>query len=152
MQRFTGLTYGKRGEGNALDEVIARARGKFLGREVKRRIILGTYLSMAKYELSLYKRAKRLRNGLRAQIKRIFEEVDFLVTPTVPFLPFKIGERIDDPLKMYAADALTVLANLTGIPALNVPFGEEKGLPVGIQIMGRWFEDDKVVALAGMIK
>lgn len=152
MQRFTGLTYGERGSGEKLYEVISSARRAYLGKEVKRRIILGTYLSMAKYELSLYNKAVKLRNGLRAEIKKIFEKVDFLVTPTVPFLPFKIGERIDDPLKMYAADALTVLANLTGIPALNVPYGYKENIPIGIQIMGRWYEDDKVVALAGMIK
>jgi len=151
MQRYTGLTYGQRGVGTTLDDVISSSRGAHLGREVKRRIVLGTYLSMAKYELSLYRRAKQLRNSLRGEIRRLFEQVDFIVTPTVPFLPFKIGERIDDPLKMYAADALTVLANLTGIPAINIPYGWSGGLPIGVQLMGRWYEDHKLVALAGLM-
>ena len=148
MQRYDGLKYGFRGSGNSLDEVISSARGSAFGREVKRRIILGTYLSMEKYEKSFHELAIRLRRGLRYEVKKLFDSVDFLVSPTVPFLPFKLGERLDDPVKMYSADALTVLANLTGIPAINVPFGFEEGLPVGMQIIGRWFEDDRVVAMA----
>jgi len=128
------------------------ARGKGLGREVKRRIILGTYLSMEKYEKSFHEMGIRLRKGLRYEIKKLFERVDFLVSPTTPMLPFRLGERLDDPVKMYASDSLTVLANLTGIPALNVPFGFEGNLPVGMQIMGRWFEDDRVVALARFLE
>ncbi len=152
MQRYSGLTYGHRAEGESLEEVMARSRSEALGREVKRRILLGTYLSMEKYERSFYERGKRLRRGLRAKVREVFREVDFLVSPTVPFLPFKLGERIEDPVKMYASDALTVLANLTGIPAINIPFGREGRLPVGVQVMGRWFEDHKVVALARRVE
>ncbi|NPA86706.1 MAG: Asp-tRNA(Asn)/Glu-tRNA(Gln) amidotransferase subunit GatA [Candidatus Diapherotrites archaeon] len=152
MQRYNGLTYGLRGEGSNLYEVIADARGKGFGREVKRRIILGTYLSMERYEKSFHERGVKLRRGLRAEVKKLFEEVDFLTSPTVPFLPFRLGERLDDPVKMYAADALTVLANLTGIPAINVPFGREGRLPVGMQLMGRWFEDDRLVAMARFLE
>ena len=148
MQRYDGLKYGFRGEGTSLEEVVSSARGAAFGREVKRRIILGTYLSMEKYEKSFHELAIRLRKGLRHEVKKMLEAVDFLASPTVPFLPFKLGERLDDPVKMYSADALTVLANLTGIPAINIPFGFERGLPVGMQLMGRWFEDDKVVAMA----
>ena len=148
MQRYDGLKYGFRGEGISLEEVVSSARGAAFGREVKRRIILGTYLSMEKYEKSFHELAIRLRRGLRHEVKKMLETVDFLASPTVPFLPFKLGERLDDPVKMYSADALTVLANLTGIPAINIPFGFENGLPVGMQLMGRWFKDDRVVAMA----
>ncbi len=146
MQRYNGLVFGEREDGDSLYNVVANTRGRHLGKEVKRRIILGTYLSMEKYEKSFHEKALRLREQLTCSMKKVFKEVDFLLSPTVPFLPFKLGERINDPVKMYASDALTVLANLVGIPALNVPWDREGNLPIGMQIMGRWFEDDKLLA------
>ncbi len=145
MQRYNGLVYGSRKEEGGLYDTVAASRTEYLGKEVKRRIILGTYLSMEKYEKSFHELGVRLKRGLTYHMKQIFEQVDFIVTPTVPFLPFKLGERLDDPVKMYASDAYTVLANLTGIPAVNIPYSFVDGLPVGTQLMGSWYDDVRML-------
>ncbi len=150
MQRYTGWVYGKREEGE-LEESAVRSRTRNLGREVKRRIIMGTYLSMEKYDLSVYRKAQSMRRWLKKEYDRVLREVDMLLLPVVPFLPFRLGERIKDPVAMYMSDVLTVTANLIGVPAIAFPAGTAKGLPVGLQLMGRMFEDHIVVSVAGRL-
>ncbi len=153
MQKFDGLKYGNVWEENGdLYGVIAKERGKLFGREVKRRILFGTLISMKEYVGKWYTLAKRAVAKLRHEYFRVFEEVDIIVSPTVPYLPFKLGERINDPVAMYMSDALTVTANLLGVPALNVPYGKEGHLPVGIQLMGRKFEERLLLSAAKVLE
>jgi len=145
MQKYDGLKYGHRAEGNTLAEVVSRSRAEGFGKEIKRRIIMGTFVSMAK-NAEWYRLALRARATLVRMFRRAFERVDMIVSPTVPTLPFKIGERINDPVKMYMADALTVPANLVGIPAVSFPGGWKEHLPIGVQLMGPRFTDDVLVS------
>ncbi len=141
MQRYDGLKYGYRNERRDLWETIMESR-KVLGKEVKRRILLGTFITSREEYGRWYKKAVLVRLKIRKEILELFKEYDYLVSPTMPVLPWKIGE-IQDPLKMYQMDVLTVLANLVGIPAGNVPIDKF----IGFQIMGNLKEDHKVLEL-----
>ncbi len=147
MQKFDGLKYGHHVDAEDLYTAVAQARAEALGAEVKRRIILGTYISMAEVSKKWYTLAQRARRAIINMFDSVFEKADVLMAPTVPFLPFKIGERIDDPVKMYMSDALTVPANLAGIPAISFPAGSARGLPVGVQIMGPKYSDPLLVSM-----
>ncbi len=141
MQRYDGLKYGYREEKRDLWETIMESR-KILGKEVKRRIILGTFITSREEYGKWYKKAVLVRLKIRKKILELFKEFDYLVSPTMPVLPWKIGE-IQDPLKMYQMDVLTVLANLVGIPAGSVPIDKF----IGFQVMGNLKEDHKVLEL-----
>lgn len=147
MQKFDGLKYGHRVDAPTLYELVSRSRGEGFGKEIKRRIILGTYISMAK-NAEWYTLALKARRTLQAMFDRAFQHADIIISPTVPHLPFKLGERINDPVKMYMADALTVPANLTGIPAISFPAGWHGKLPIGVQLMGPKFSDPLLVSAA----
>ncbi len=147
MQKFDGLKYGYHVDADTLYDAVARARAEALGKEVKRRILLGTYVSMAEVSKKWYTLALKARSTIIRMFDRAFEHVDVIISPTVPFLPFKIGERINDPVKMYMSDALTVIANLAGIPAISFPGGWARGLPVGVQIMGPRYSDPLLVSM-----
>lgn len=135
MQKFDGYRYGARAAQDAkLAETTAANRAAF-GAEVKRRILLGTHITMKEVKGKWYTAALRARDALAEAFGRAFREHDVLLAPTMPFPAFKLGERVADPLAMYAADVLTVSANLAGIPAGSVPFGGD-GLPIGLQFMG----------------
>ena len=110
--------------------------------EAKRRIMLGTYVLSAGYYDAYYKKAMKVRTLLRHDFDEAFKNVDVIITPTSPSLPWKLGERVNDPLKMYLSDLFTVTANLTGNPGLSVPIGFSSGLPVGMQIIGPHFSED----------
>lgn len=141
MARYDGIKYGERK--SLPDEKLIsdyfKTRGNFLGAEVKRRIILGTYVLSAGYSDQYYNKAWQVRNLIRKDFEKAFEKVDIIAMPTSPTPAFKIGERSNDPLKMYLADIFTVFANLVGVPAISIPSGyvlkEEKELPVGIQFI-----------------
>ncbi len=141
MQRYDGLKYGFREEKRDLWETIIESR-KILGKEVKRRIILGTFITSREEYGKWYKKAVLVRLKIRKKILELFKEFDYLVSPTMPVLPWKIGE-IQDPLKMYQMDVLTVLANLVGIPAGSVPIDKF----IGFQVMGNLKEGHKVLEL-----
>jgi len=145
MQKFDGIKYGHRADGNTLTELVARSRGEGFGKEIKRRVIMGTFISMAK-NAEWYDLALRARATLLQMFRKAFEKVDMIISPTVPTLPFKLGERINDPVKMYMADALTVPANLTGIPAISFPAGWKGRLPIGVQLMGPKYSDPLLVS------
>ena len=145
LNRYDGVQYGNVQQGA---DVIAQARATRsagFGDEVKRRILLGTYVLSAGYVDAYYKTAERARQHLRTRLEAAFDTVDVIMGPTSPTVAWKLGEKFDDPLAMYLADIYTVVANLCGVPALSVPCGEVDGLPVGLQIMGARGEDSKVL-------
>jgi aspartyl-tRNA(Asn)/glutamyl-tRNA(Gln) amidotransferase subunit A len=122
---------------------FSKARANF-GNEVKRRIIVGTYVLSSGYYGKYYLKAQKARSMIKTELKQLFKKYDLLLSSTVPVLPFKIGEKIDDPLMMYLIDVNTVLANLSGIPAISIPAGFKDGLPIGIQIMADELQEDKL--------
>jgi aspartyl-tRNA(Asn)/glutamyl-tRNA(Gln) amidotransferase subunit A len=115
------------------------------GEEVKRRILIGSYVLSSGYYGKYYLKARRLRSLLRLELLTLFKKYDLLIGPTMPILPFKFGEKIDDPMKMYLIDINTVIANLAGIPAISLPIGFSNGLPIGLQIMAAPFEEQKLL-------
>jgi aspartyl-tRNA(Asn)/glutamyl-tRNA(Gln) amidotransferase subunit A len=135
LSRFDGVRYGTRVPGDTLIEMYRRTRAT-LGAEVKRRIMLGTYVLSGGYYEAYYVKAQRVRALIRQDYERAFERVDLIATPTSPTTAFRLGERLEDPIQMYLADVFTVSANLAGIPALSVPCGVSDGLPVGLQLTG----------------
>jgi aspartyl-tRNA(Asn)/glutamyl-tRNA(Gln) amidotransferase subunit A len=148
LARFDGVRYGpapdtKKSWHDAYQEVRSAA----FGTEVRRRIMLGTFALSSGYYGKYYAKAQVARENIRADFNRILADVDVIAGPTMPSIAFKLKEK-SDPLSMYLADILTVPANLAGIPALSVPCGKSKGMPVGLQIMGRMFEDERVVDVA----
>ncbi len=147
LARFDGMRYGTRADGTLLESYQA-ARGAGFGREVKRRIILGTYILSAGYFDAYYKKALAVRTAIFDELHAVLKDVDVLVGPTAPTTAWKIGERMNDPLAMYLADIFTVGANIAGTPGISVPCGMVNGLPVGLQILGASFEDSKVLQVA----
>lgn len=146
MSRYDGLRYGlSDDQASDLIESYFRNRGKGFGMEVKRRIVLGTYTLSAGYKDTYYQKALKVRSLIKDDFVKAFKEVDIIITPTSPILPFKIGEKIGDPLSIYLSDIFTVTANLAGVPALSLPCGKIDGLPVGIQLIGRSFEENTIL-------
>ena len=145
LARYDGIRYGasERGAKNLL-ETYFKTRAKNFGDEPKRRIMLGTYVLSSGYYDAYYLQAQKMRTLIQEDFKKVFTEVDCLITPTTPTTAFKIGEKVDDPLAMYLNDIFTVSANVAGIPAISLPCGEAHGLPVGIQVMGQWFGEEIV--------
>src|SRR3989338_4701238 len=129
-------------------DVYLKSRGEGFGPEVRRRIMLGTYALSSGYYEAYYIRAQKVRTLLIKDFEKAFAMVDVLMTPVSPSLPFKFGEKTKDPLSMYLVDLYTVSANLAGLPALSLPCGEVEGLPVGIQIIGKEFEENKIFEIA----
>ena len=150
LARYDGLRYGYRDENarGSFDEVFSKNRREGFGAEVRRRIILGTYALSAGYFEQYYIKALKIRTLIRRDFEKALKDVDVIVGPTMPLLPFNIGEKIDDPLKLYMCDILTVPANLTGCPAISIPCGFKNGLPVGMQIIGRPFDEDTILKVA----
>ena len=142
LARFDGIRYGRRMEGGSLHEVYFASRGAGFGAEVKRRIMLGTFALSSGYYDAYYGRAQRARALLRRDFESAFREFDILLTPTTPEAAFRIGEKMDDPLKMYLSDIFTAPANLVGIPAMAVPSGfSREGLPLSLQVMAPHFAE-----------
>ncbi len=150
LARYDGIRYGFRvNEALPMRELYSVTRGQGFGEEVKRRIMLGTYVLSAGYYDAYYKKAQKVRTLIQKDFEKVFSDVDFLVTPTTPSTAFKIGEKMDDPLDMYLSDIYTATANLSGIPAISVPCGfDSKGLPIGFQLLGRWFEEGNLLNMA----
>jgi len=134
LARYDGIRYGGG----------LRVREEGFGDEVKRRIMLGTYALSAGYYEAYYLKAQKIRTKIFQDFENAFQKVDLILTPTSPSLPFKIGEKIQDPLKMYLSDVFTIPVNLAGLPALSLPVGEIEGLPVGLQIISEPFEEEKI--------
>ncbi|KIL48177.1 aspartyl glutamyl-trna amidotransferase subunit a [Jeotgalibacillus soli] len=149
LARFDGIRYGYRAE-NAenLIDLYKKTRAEGFGDEVKRRIMLGTYALSSGYYDAYYKKAQQVRTLIKQDFDQIFEQYDVVVGPTTPTPAFKIGENIDDPLTMYANDILTIPVNLAGVPGISVPAGFSKGLPLGLQIIGKHFDESTVYRVA----
>ncbi len=145
LARYDGMRYGvSRQEGSLLLDAYLDSRGEGLGTEVKRRIILGTYALSAGYYEAYYNKAQKVRTLLKQDFEKAFEKVDIIVGPVSPFLPFKIGERIRDPLQMYLVDIYTVPVNLAGLPALSIPAGRVGNLPVGLHMIAPAFQEQRL--------
>jgi aspartyl-tRNA(Asn)/glutamyl-tRNA(Gln) amidotransferase subunit A len=150
LARYDGVRYGFRARGaRTLGEMYRETRDRGFGMEVKRRIMLGTYALSAGYYDAYYLKAQKVRTLLTRDFDEAFRRVDVIAAPTAPTPAFKLGEKVDDPLAMYLADIYTVTANLAGIPGISVPCGESRGgLPIGLQIFGRHFDEATVLRVA----
>jgi len=149
LARYDGIRYGfnMNPEGFAWNMYFTKARSNF-GSEVKRRIMIGTYVLSSGYYGRYYLKAQQVRTLIRQELASIFKKLDLLIAPTMPIIPFKIGERIDDPLQLYMVDIDTVVANLAGIPAISVPCAFKDGLPIGLQIMGKHLSEELLLRAA----
>mgnify|MGYP005840003807 CR=1 FL=1 len=146
LARFDGVRYGRRAEKvEDLADLYERSRSEGFGAEVKRRILLGTYVLSAGYYEAYYGKAQRVRTLIRRDFDQAFEGCDLLLTPTSPETPFRLGAKSDDPLAMYLSDVFTVSANLAGLPALSLPCGQSEGLPVGLQLIGRPLDEATIL-------
>ncbi len=149
LARFDGVRYGLRAEGaEELVDMYTRTRHDGFGAEVKRRIMLGTYALSSGYYDAYYGRAQRVRTKIAEDFRSAFAEVDFIVTPTAPTVAFELGEKTGDPLAMYLNDFCTVPMSLAGIPAISIPCGLSQGLPVGLQIAGPAFSENRLLDAA----
>jgi len=148
LARFDGVRYGPAADAKkSWHEAYRDVRRQGFGAEVRRRIMLGTFALSSGYYGKYYAKAQVARKNVRADFARIFSDVDVIAGPTMPTIAFTLGEK-SDPLSMYLSDILTVPANLAGIPAISVPCGKVAGMPVGLQIMGRHFEDERIIDVA----
>lgn len=148
LARFDGVRFGLREDDGDLVDMYMNTRAAGFGPEVKRRIMLGTYALSSGYYEAYYDRAMRVRTKIAEDFHDAFEKFDFVVTPTSPTVAFKLGERVDDPLAMYLSDYCTVPMPLAGIPAISIPAGLSEGLPVGFQISGPAFSENKLLDAA----
>lgn len=150
LARFDGIRYGARIDGSDPIELYSKTRGAGFGPEVKRRIILGTYVLSSGYYDAFYLRAQKVRTLIRQDFLKAFEKVDAIVTPTTPTAAFKAGEKSDDPLQMYLSDIFTISCNLAGIPGISLPCGftTNPKLPIGLQILGKPFGEQTILNLA----
>ncbi|MBI1937748.1 MAG: Asp-tRNA(Asn)/Glu-tRNA(Gln) amidotransferase subunit GatA [Ignavibacteriales bacterium] len=150
LARFDGARYGFRADKTpTLSDMYVESRSEGFGTEVKRRIMLGTYVLSAGYYDAYYRKAQRVRRLLKQDFDNAFNEVDVILTPTTPTVAVKIGEKSDDPLEMYLMDIYTTSANLAGIPGINIPIGKNsEGLPIGMQLMANQFDELKLLQLA----
>jgi len=156
LARFDGVRFGPEPSGDDVDDPIARttgARSRGFGAEVRRRILLGTFALSAGYHDRYYQRALRVRSLLRSDFDRAFSEFDALVAPTSPFPAFRLGEKVHDPVEMYACDILTAGTNLAGHPAVSIPTPvPARGLPVGLQILGPEFSEPRLLRIARVVE
>jgi aspartyl-tRNA(Asn)/glutamyl-tRNA(Gln) amidotransferase subunit A len=148
LARYDGVKYGYSHEGNNIWDAMEKTRGHGFGPEVKRRIILGTYALSAGYYDAYYVKAQKVRTLIRREFDEAFKRYDALITPTSPTVPFTMGEKTGDPLKMYLSDICTLPINIAGIPGLSIPAGFCNGLPVGMQILGKPFAEETLLHIA----
>jgi aspartyl-tRNA(Asn)/glutamyl-tRNA(Gln) amidotransferase subunit A len=154
LARYDGVHYGHRTE-NPADyvEVYSKSRAEGFGKEVKRRIMLGTYALSSGYYDAYYLKALKVRNLIRGDFAGVFKKCDCIIMPVAPTTAFKIGEKINDPLQMYLSDIYTIAANLAGVPAISIPCGfDEDGLPIGLQIFSPAFSEEKLLRIARMFE
>ncbi|MFC1862044.1 Asp-tRNA(Asn)/Glu-tRNA(Gln) amidotransferase subunit GatA [Chloroflexota bacterium] len=149
LARYDGVKYGfSAQEADNMWDAMEKTRQYGFGPEVKRRIMLGTYALSAGYYDAYYLKAQKVRTIIRQEFEQAFEKYDALVTPTSPTVPFKIGEKVDDPLQMYLSDVCTLPINIAGVPAISIPAGFADGLPIGMQIIGKPFSEETLLKIA----
>lgn len=153
LERYDGIKYGLRENAKTLSEVYTKTRSKGFGAEVKRRIMLGTYVLSAGYYDAYYLKALKVRNLIKMDFDKAFEKVNVILSPTSPTTAFKIGEKIDDPISMYLSDIYTISANLAGLPAISIPTGfSTNGLPIGSQLIGKILDEQTILNVAFAIE
>ena len=153
LARYDGVRFGLRVPGNSLDEMYENTRAEGFGAEVRRRVLIGTYVLSAGYYDAYYLKAQRVRALIARDFTEAYKKCDVILTPTAPSGAFAIGEKSDDPIAMYLNDVFTVTVNLAGLPGISVPAGlTEDGLPLGLQLIGRAFDEETVFRAAGVIE
>ena len=154
LARYDGARYGYRAKGaKDLLETYVRSRSEGFGPEVKRRIMLGTYVLSAGYYEAYYRKAQKVRRLIREDFEKAFSRVDCILTPTTPTTAFRIGEKVDDPLQMYLSDIFVTCANLAGIPGISISCGaDSQGLPIGLQVLGKHFDEATILKLADFLE
>ena len=153
LARYDGMRFGLREPGDNLTEVYENTRAKGFGPEVKRRILIGTYVLSAGYYDAYYLKALKVRRRIADDFEAAFKEVDAMLTPTAPSAAFPLGQRNDDPIAMYLNDVFTVTTNLAGLPGLSLPAGSSStGLPLGLQLIGRPLDEGTLFSLAGAME
>lgn len=154
LARYDGARYGYRANGiKDLNDMYIKSRSEGFGKEVKRRIMLGTYVLSAGYYDAYYRKAQKVRRLIREDYLNAFKQVDVIVSPTSPVPPFKFGEKMTDPLTMYLADIYTVPMNLAGVPAISVPIGfNAQGLPIGLQLVGNLFAESTLIGASKLVE
>lgn len=150
LGRFDGIRYGYRTENfNSLKDIYRNSRSEGFGAEVKRRIILGTYVLSSGYYDAYYKKAQKVRTLIKKEFEKLFEKYDVLLTPTSPTVAYEIGSKSNNPLEMYLADLCTVTVNIAGLPGISVPCGVDKaGMPIGMQLIGKHFDEETILRAA----
>jgi len=149
LARFDGVRYGYRAkEYKNLEEMYSKTRDEGFGAEVKRRIMIGTYALSSGYYDAYYLKAQKVRTLIYQDYMNAFEKVDVIITPTTPDVAFKIGEKSNDPIQMYLSDIFTVSANMATVPAISIPCGFKDNLPVGMQIVGKPFDEETILQVA----
>jgi aspartyl-tRNA(Asn)/glutamyl-tRNA(Gln) amidotransferase subunit A len=152
LARYDGVKFGLRVEGDSVDDMYEKTRAAGFGAEVRRRVLIGTYVLSAGYYDAYYLKAQRVRTLIARDFAQAFERCDCLLVPTAPSSAFAIGEKRDDPVAMYLNDVFTVPANLAGVPAVSVPTELSEGLPLGMQIIGRAFDEATVLRIAAALE
>jgi len=148
LARYDGVKYGFSAQADSMWEALEKTREYGFGPEVKRRIMLGTYALSAGYYDAWYLKAQKVRTLIRREFDQAFAKYDALITPTSPTVPFKIGEKVDDPLQMYLSDVCTLPINIAGVPGISIPAGFADGLPIGMQIIGKPFGEETLLRVA----
>jgi aspartyl-tRNA(Asn)/glutamyl-tRNA(Gln) amidotransferase subunit A len=153
LARYDGVKYGMRVDGKDIIDMYKQTRSRGFGKEVKRRIILGTYVLSSGYYDAYYRKAGQVRTLIRRDFDKAFEQCDVIVTPVSPTTAFKIGEKTEDPLTMYLSDIFTIPVNLAGLPAISLPCGfDDKGLPIGLQIIGKPLDEMLLLQTAFLLE
>ncbi len=152
LARYDGVRYGKREAADTLLEMYQTTRGAHLGAEVRRRILIGTHVLSAGYADAYYHKAQQVRTLVRHDFDAAFTKVDALLTPTTPTVAWNLGEKFTDPLTMYLSDIYTVGVNIAGLPALSVPCGSVQGLPVGLQLIGKSFDEGTLLSIGHLFE
>ena len=150
LGRFDGIRYGYRTKNfNSLKDIYRNSRSEGFGAEVKRRIILGTYVLSSGYYDAYYKKAQKVRTLIKKEFEKLFEKYDVLLTPTSPTVAYEIGTKSSNPLEMYLADLCTVTVNISGLPGISIPCGvDSKGMPIGMQLIGKHFDEETIIRAA----
>jgi len=149
LSRFDGVRFGYRcDDAKDLEDLYKRSRGEGFGEEVKRRIMIGAYVLSAGYYDAYYLKAQKIRRLISDDFKQAFEKVDVIMGPTSPETAFKVGEKSDDPVSMYLSDIYTIATNLAGLPGMSVPCGFSNNMPVGLQLIGNYFDESRLLNVA----
>ena len=148
LARYDGVSFGQRVEGTDIIDMYKKTRSEFLGAEVKRRIMLGTYALSAGYHDAYYLKALKVRTLVKQDFDKAFDNVDVIITPTAPTTAFKLGEKTNDPLAMYLQDVCTIPVNLAGVPAVSIPCGFAGGMPIGLQIIAKPLAEETLIRTA----